>query len=337
MDNRIAGKAFPRLVKTLRELHAGGGNILSYVHARLGSGSVDELSIMLSYDFQAGSYIRIQAEKPSVAKSNKISADKLADILDQLQPASFLDAGVGEATMTCGILNAMERPPLHRYGFDISLSRLLHGREWAREQEQSDLKLYRASLSAIPILDDTFDVVLTNHAIEPNRGKEREILAELYRISRRYLVLREPSWQFGDRATRAWIERHCYIKDLAGALRDLDYKVIEHRPFGEGDFNTRNRSALTIVEKRLQDRGAGWEVPFPECPYASPFTKTPLIDTGEALYSNDEALLYPIISGIPCLLQEDAIFSAHYGAFHYPRGSSRGRSHHGGDTDESMN
>ena len=297
----------------LRRLYAERRNILSHLRNSRGLDVNDELSIMLSYDLQSGSYIQSITKDPFVAEQHRISANKLAQVLDRLRPDSFLDAGIGEATMACSVLNAMKRPPRHRYGFDVALSRLLYGQIWSRKQGQPNLKLFQGSLLAIPILADTFDVVFTNHAIEPNRDKEREILAELYRVSRRYLVLREPSWQFGDDASRAWIEHHRYIKDIPDALRDLGYEVVEHAPFGEGDANPRNRSALTIVEKRDRDLGTVPTTPFPESPYASPFAKTPLVVTGEALYSDDDALVFPIISGIPCLLGESGIFSTHYG------------------------
>ena len=277
----------------LRKLYAERRNILAHVRDSRGLDGNDELSIMLSYDLQAGSYIQRTTKEAFVAEQHRISAGKLAQMFDRLGPDSLLDAGIGEATLACNVLNAMERPPRHRYGFDIVLSRLLYGQAWARDHGQPDLKLFQGSLFAVPILTDAFDVVFTNHAIEPNRDKEREILAELYRVSRRYLVLREPSWQFGDDATRAQIEHHRYIKDIPGALKDLGYDVVEHGPF-EGDVNTRNRSALTIVAKRPQDLSTDPDTPFPDPPYASPFAKTPLIDTGEALYSDDDALVFPI-------------------------------------------
>ena len=31
----------------------------------------------------------------------------------------------------------------------------------------------------IPLLDDSVDIVFTSHAIEPNRGREKQILKEL--------------------------------------------------------------------------------------------------------------------------------------------------------------
>ena len=40
----------------------------------------------------------------------------------------------------------------------------------------------------LPITDDSIDLVYTVHALEPNGGKEKEALKELYRITKKYLM-----------------------------------------------------------------------------------------------------------------------------------------------------
>jgi len=267
--------------------------------------------VMVAYDLQAGSYVERIEKEPVIAEQHKASAAAFATLFDDLGVTSLLDAGTGEATMLASILAQMRKPPAHVQGFDISFSRLLVGRNWLAGQGFPAARLFAGSLTQVPVLADAFDTVVTNHALEPNRGREKEIVAELYRVCRRYLILREPSWELGDEATRQHIEAHRYIRGLPEVMAELGLDVIEHRRF-EGDVNAANRSALTIVRKRDADIGRDAPAGFPAIPYASPVGKGALTFTGEAYYSAEDALIFPVISGIPCLLAENGVFSTRY-------------------------
>lgn len=293
----------------LRRLYAERRNILEHLRDERGTAVNDELSVMVAYDLQAGSYVELVTGEGPVAEGQRASAKGLAAVLDELGPASLLDAGTGEATLLTNVLDAMTSPPDRVYGFDISLSRLLVARNWARERGHGDIGLFAATLTEVPMLSDSIDTVFTNHALEPNHGRERQIIEELYRVCRRYLVLREPSWELGDDATRARIERHGYVRGIPDVLADMGCDVIEHRLF-EADVNAANQSALTIVRKRDADRtGDG---PEPLFPFASPLGKGPLVDCGEAFYSDDDALVFPVLSGVPVLLADYGVFSTKY-------------------------
>ena len=104
--------------------------------------------------------------------------------------------------------------------------------------------LFAGDLTEIPIQDSAVEVVYTSHSIEPNRGREKQILAELYRVTRRYLVLLEPSNELGTQETRRHIEEHKYCLDLGRHVRELGFDVIEHRLF-EHVRNPVNQTALS--------------------------------------------------------------------------------------------
>ncbi len=305
----MSGRDFDPVV--LRQKYAENRNILAHLREARKLDVNDERAVMVAYDLQAGSYVARLESDPAVAEQHRASATAFARLFDDLGVVSLLDAGTGEATMLASILGQMRQPPADIHGFDISFSRLLVGQRWLSRQGFVSARLFAGSLTQVPVLADTFDTVFTNHALEPNRGREKEIIAELYRVCRRYLILREPSWELGDEATRQHIEQHRYIKGLPGVLAELGLDVIEHRRF-EGDVNAANRSALTIVRKRPGDIGPNAPAAFPKIPYASPIGKGPLRFTGEAYYSADDALIFPVISGVPCLLAENGVFSTRY-------------------------
>ena len=292
----------------LRRLYADRRNILEHLRNSRGLERNDEMAVMVAYDLQAGSYVDILSRPGPVADAHRQSATGLAAVFDSLKVGSLLDAGTGEATLLCSILDAMTVRPPRVHGFDISLSRLMVGRDLARRRGHPNVGLFAGSLSEVPVLENAFDTVFTNHALEPNQGREREIIEELYRVCRRYLVLREPSYELGSERTRARIEAHRYVRNIPGVLSDLGYDVIEHRLF-EADTNADNQSALTIVRKRPGEADSSAD---PAIPYASPLGKGPLVFTGEAYYSTEDALVFPVISGVPCLLADYGIFSSRY-------------------------
>ena len=295
----------------LRRLYAERRNILAHLREARQLDVNDERAVMVAYDLQAGSYVERLAKEPAIAEQHRASAAAFAKLFDDLGVGSLLDAGTGEATMLASILGQMRKPPAQVQGFDISFSRLLVGQAWLGGQGFPAARLFAGSLTQVPVLADAFDTVFTNHALEPNRGREKEIVAELYRVCRRYLILREPSWELGDEATRRHIEQHRYIKGLPEVMAELGLDVVEHRRF-EGDVNAANRSALTIVRKRESDIGRDAPDGFPPVPYASPIGKGRLTFTGEAYYSAEDALIFPVIAGIPCLLAENGVFSTRY-------------------------
>src|SRR5438067_10039896 len=94
------------------------------------------------------------------------------------------------------------------YATDISEKRLEIGKKYAaRYMKGTDLRVMRAELSSIPLPSGSVDVVTTNHALEPNGGREREIIAELVRIARRKLVLFEPCYEMASPEAKARMER----------------------------------------------------------------------------------------------------------------------------------
>jgi SAM-dependent methyltransferase len=291
----------------LKELYQQGLNISSLLRGKKGLKYNSEMIIEISYDLQAGSYIASLEDDDTAAKNEDYTA-QLADILQALcDPTSILEAGVGEATTLSGVLKHMEASNLSSYGFDLSWSRVAAAREWLKKQNLSNITLCTGSLLNIPFADNSIDIVYTSHSIEPNGGKEKPILKELYRITKRFLVLLEPGYELADLQSRKRMEAHGYCKNLKGISDRLGFKIIEHKLFPL-NFNPVNPTALTIIEKNNQSA-------HPTHVLACPKYKTPLEPIGEALYSPAALSVYPIIGGIPCLRIGNGIIASRYNQF----------------------
>jgi len=283
-------------------VYQSGKNVMEYLRGLQGTQLNDPFTILASYDLQAGSYVRALTEHPELARMQAASAAKFAALFDQLEPASLLEVGVGEATTLGNVLTRMQRRPMHALGFDISVSRVLVARSYLGTLDQK-ATLFTGALESIPLETSSVDVVYTSHSVEPNGGRERVILEELYRVARRYLVLREPSNELGSEATRSRMLQHGYAQNLHATAVELGYDVIQHSLW-KLDPNPMNEAALIVIRKPGFDAPVVGDAPA----LASPLNKRAMIRSGGGLYSEGDCLVFPILAGIPCLLPENGVF-----------------------------
>ena len=288
-------------MREVKEMYDQGANIMKLFH-ELEPGATNSLrAILTSYDLQAGSYIKYVNEHPDFVNNYM---GTLARLLDGMFPASLLEAGVGEATTLVNVLARMENIPEQAYGFDLAWSRIACGNEYAAVKKVA-AHLFVGNVMEIPILDDSFDIVYTSHTIESNRGREKDILRELYRIACRYLVLLEPSNELGSEASRRHIEEYRYCRDLSRHAAELGYKVIEYRLY-DYHWSQRNQTSLMVIEKGLASQPGRTEF------YACPACKRPLDMHKGNYYCRECFLVYPVIGGIPCLASAHGILASKY-------------------------
>lgn len=294
---------FSQMLK-LKELYDRGENILQYLKSN-STGLNDPDSIMISYDCQAGSYTRLAGQN---AKHIDSYTDALAQLLSAL-PAfnSIMEVGVGEATVMNPLVAKLDSGgKLRKLGFDISWSRARYALQNTLQAGQS-IDVFMANLFSIPLADSSVDVVYTSHSLEPNGGREDAALQELYRVAGKYVVLLEPDYENASEEGRRRMESHGYVRNLAGHARALGYDVIEARPFGIS-VNALNPTGLTVIKKR---EGDGLASPQFICPV----TKAALELRGNVYFSPACGLIYPIVDGVPCLIDSAAVLGLHFDAF----------------------
>lgn len=287
-------------------MYRDGRNIAAYLRELEGGEANSPDVIRYAYDLQAGSYTE-DMKDVELATTIGEAASRIAGVLSGLEFDSLLDAGTGEATGLTEILRRLEPMPSSVSALDISLSRLLFARRYLSEAGLHDVSLFTATLEAIPMADASADVVLTVHACESNGGRERELLTELLRVARRYLVLVEPSYERAGPVQRARMDEHRYVKGLPGHLRALGANIAMDEAFG-ADTVDYNAAAIIVVDKGEP------AAPPPASPLVSPISGTPLRRGDGFLYS-DDGYAFPVIAGIPCLQAENAILAVHLEEF----------------------
>lgn len=289
-------------LQSIKELYAKGGNIIQFLK-KVGRNKQNTIEdILISYDFQSGSYIKSYSNNKSF---NDNYCSTIAKTINELIPDlnSIIEIGVGEATTLNTVLKYLKNKPENIFGLDISWSRLKFAKAFLADFKNQDVKLCTGNLFETPFLDNSIDIVYTSHSIEPNGGKEEEALKELYRITNKYLVLLEPSYELGNDEAKARMNEHGYITTLVNTAQKLNYKIIEHRLF---DYcaNPLNPTGLIIIEKTSKKSESN--------EFVCPISHQPLQLTHNSfLYSKESLLAYPILDGIPCLLKENSILATH--------------------------
>lgn len=287
----------------LKKLYEKGENISAVLREEFNvTGNTPEI-IEISYDIQTGSYIDAMIGDHAIQEKKEYTDLITSVILSLCKPESVLEAGIGEGTTLAGVLNSLGEG-VRSYGFDLSWSRAAYARKWLHKQGLTNTSLCTGDLCNIPFLDNSVDVVFTSHAIEPNGGKEAEILRELYRITRKYLILLEPGYEFASETVKRRMDSHGYCKNLKETSQALGYQVERHELF-EWNPHPQNPTSLTVISKNSNTQS-------PVNVFACPKLKTPLETIDNTLYSPEAMTAYPILGGIPCLRIENGIFASKY-------------------------
>ena len=291
------------LISTIRDVYRRGENVLEFLNGP-DSGRNDWESIMISYDLQAGSYTRLAAE--TVEFTDRYT-DAIAEVWSRLGPwQSAMEIGVGEATRMLPLMAKIDSEGSREIlGFDISWSRTRFARDNVEKAERA-ARLFVANLFEIPLANNSVDIVYTSHSLEPNGGREVEALTELCRVARRYVVLLEPCYEAASDEGKARMARHGYVRNLGQHARELGYEVIEDRPFGVS-INPLNPTGLTVIRISKSTSSA--------TDFICPITQTPLVRHGDVFFGPESGLLYPVIDGLPCLLESSATLGLHFGTF----------------------
>lgn len=293
-----------RELPRLRELFAAGVNITAHLNERYGSSRERAQIIEYAYDLQAGAYVTA-LEDPGLLEKKRQWGAKVADLLGELEVRTVCDAGTGECTTLAFIMEALTRST-RVAAFDLSVSRTLVGRQFLAGRGLELDALFVAELGSIPFVDGACDLIMTHHSIEPNHGREEEIVRELARVTRRYLLMIEPSWELATPAQRERMQKHGYVRGLPAILERAGLRIVRQEAWPH-DLNPENPAALLLAERAPGDQVGqdfGW---------ASPVSGLSLRLVDEGLYCDGDGFLFPSIAGIPVLRREGAVLATRYG------------------------
>jgi len=292
------------LIAEIREIYRQGGNIIEFLKTQ-NHGENQTESIMISYDLQSGSYTKFAEKNAKYLDQYTNAVQAVLSTLPAFE--SIMEIGVGEATMMNPLMAKLDiHNKILKFGFDISWSRVRYALQNC-QRSGNLINLFVADLFEIPLPDNSVDIVYTSHSLEPNGGKEKQALKELYRVAKKFIVLLEPDFQRASTEGKERMIRHGYVRDLATHAHELGFDVIEDRSF-DVFVNPLNPTGLTMIKKNVSDN-------FSTPNFVCPITKTSLTKAENVYFSEISGLIYPIIDKIPCLLSSSATLGTHFPHF----------------------
>lgn len=284
-----------------------GRNVMSALRDLLmESGNIDRI-VEIAYDLQAGSYARYVEQNRSYWRAY---SDEITAILAPLVPqgSRVLDVGTGEMTTLAGVAPVAFAVAAEIYAFDISFSRIRAGWDFVGREIDSDmrnrLRPFVGNLFRLPFVDATMDVVWTSHALEPNGGREREALQEIFRVARNHVVLFEPSYERNSQEGRRRMDGLGYVRDLPGAIESVGGLLFDIIPLVTVS-NPLNPTHAYVCKVRTS-KPATLDI----SPWGCPSTRLPMERKGDCFFSAASRLAYPIVDGVPILRVEQAILAS---------------------------
>lgn len=279
------------LMPRIKELYESGENIIKYFKNKENREFNSLQDILISYDFQSGNYIKqIENNKDYSESYTKLLSEEINE-LGTFE--SIMEVGVGEATTLGNLLPKLNNDSkLKSLGFDISWSRIHLAQQYLNKKGiKSDL--FVSDLFNIPLKDSSIDVIYTSHSIEPNGGKEKEAIEELYRVTKKYLVLLEPTFEFATEEGRNRMKANGYVQNLEKTIKELGYDLITYMPFSV-TINPLNPTGLYIIKKTIQIQDS-------DIKFCCPIANGDLEEYEDHFFSQKSLISYPKVMGIPCL------------------------------------
>ena len=305
--------------KELYDAYLKGLNINKYLQKNNNLPQNSKISsldaIALSYDLQAGSYTRSFYKDYDRSKRfidyiiNNIEDLNLINILKkESNELTICDFGTGEATNYSLLINSLQNKgfDLIPFGMDISLSRLSIAMHLLSiECQNKNSSFFLGDLTSIPIADNSLDISLTMHSIEPNQGKEEIILNELIRVTRNFIVLAEPIYETATKEQAKRMREFNYIKSLRTKLYENNLVEVIHDSFFPIEIiaNPNNRTTLLIARKKQTHYSHNKNS---KKIYSCPIEKINLTKTNN-FWISKLGTCYPEINSIPILLSSKAL------------------------------
>ena len=97
----------------------------------------------------------------------------------------------------------------------------------------------------IPFNDKSFDISVTMHAIEPNKGLEEKIIDELARVSTKGMVLVEPDFKNANSSQKKRMKKFGYTRNLENVLKRKKF-LFKKIPMKQKRITNKTRSSTAL-------------------------------------------------------------------------------------------
>ena len=177
-------------------------------------------NVKVKYDQIAGSYIEYYygeegdktndfvaynhfEKKIYLVNGNCMStpANIISKICDNYNLKSILEVRAGELTTLLPVVKKSKKINFVA-ALDLSLNRLKKGKELFNKNNKEINQLIVCDASNLPYQDNSFDICYTHYCIEQVPNLAKKIIDEMIRVSSKYVVIIEPSYEYSNKITK---------------------------------------------------------------------------------------------------------------------------------------
>jgi len=171
------------------------------------------------------------------------------------------------------------------------------------------IKPFVAEISEIPLPNKSINITTSSHALEPNGGRLKDLMIELFRVTINKLVLFEPCFEINTDEGKIRMERLGYIKNIDGIVQELGGKIIEKIVI-KNISNPINPTVCFVIIPPSNSELSNTHFHNSKIFYSVPGTEIPLEKVKKFYFSEKVGLCYPILNGIPILKSSTAILAS---------------------------
>ena len=290
-------------IKEASDVYKRGENVTLFLKEKYrDTASLSDI-IEVAYDLQAGTYIDYVLKNMSQAKAYWL---EIADIVTSnvSDVGSLLDVGAGELTTLCGMIDSLGKKPEEVFAFDVSWSRLARGLDYVEQyysSQRRSLNVFCADIASIPLPTSSIDLIVSSHALEPNRAQQDVLLDELLRVAKSRLMLFEPCYEISSKEGKQQMDLHGYIKDFDNSIQRAGATLVDKIAI-QNIANPLNPTVcyiIDVVKKNLTET----------VEYTLPGTDYFLRKANDWLISDEAGVSFPILNDLPCLRMKNAVVS----------------------------
>ena len=261
-------------------------------------------AIKMSYDVQSGTYIKYFNSQKLKKKIPKFYNPIVKIYLNEFKNCkTILDFGCGELTSSLYFFKKIKERITHYFANDISLNRLVVGQKYIQknlnEQDFKKFKIFCNSEINLPFKNNSIDLILTMHSLEPNNKSAKDIIKELFRVSKKGLILIEPHYEISSLEQKKRMRKFGYIRGLPKLLNNKNYnlKIVKNKE----QLNNINISSIFILKKKKIKSNSLSN-------YVEPKTLNKITKYHNFFYSKKSLRLFPVLNKIPLFTNDSQFF-----------------------------
>jgi len=262
-------------------------------------------SIELAYELQAGSYTRDLLQN---FETENFRNKKLQEIIIKYSNLKDVNSvcvfGIGEAVNWVGFEGVIDE----FYGIELSYSRLHFAKQnLLAINGVKSFNLIKGDAAESLFKDNSFDLCISLHSIEPNGDKQGALMINnIVNSSSKYVLLFEPDYRTAHEEMKTRMKHNSYTCNISDVLEKLDSINIVDKFIIEPGDEKKNLTTCWIVEKKHKKISEKEKF---KCPHSG----GKLTDYTDMMYSSRAGVLYPKVNYITFLNKKDAVFVGNMG------------------------